>query len=286
MLFAKAAESNPPNTWLWMNWGESFQMQGKEDAAIAMYRKALAHPVTQAGYDKARQQAYQFLLPILEARNDYDGQETLYRSQAAEYGYGLCNGPAYAVFMLRHRGNAAAAIDIAHKTGNSQCPAYDVREILGVANYVLWSTSSDPDKQTSWNKARAYMPASARLFYQLAKSDSLANVARELVRANDAVDMPDNNRMNALAYALRERDVAAARRLLRLGARPQAPVGPEEMPVALLPVVLGDSDAVRMLRKAGVDYTKLRFRGMTALDHAKSVTDQKMIKALEQGESV
>jgi hypothetical protein len=50
------------------------------------------------------------------------------------------------------------------------------------------------------------------------------------------------------AHALQNEELAAARRLLDLGARADAPVGEEDMPVALLPVVQIGIEAVRMLK--------------------------------------
>jgi hypothetical protein len=46
-------------------------------------------------------------------------------------------------------------------------------------------------------------------------------------------------------------------------------VGAEEMPVALLPIVNDDIDGVRLMQQSGVDYTKLSYHGVTALEFAR-----------------
>jgi len=67
-----------------------------------------------------------------------------------------------------------------------------------------------------------------------------------------------------------------------LGARADAPVGISQMPVALLPVMEGNIEAVRMMRRFGVDYSKLRFRGATAIDFAKQSGNSELLDALGQ----
>jgi hypothetical protein len=66
--------------------------------------------------------------------------------------------------------------------------------------------------------------------------------------------------------------------LLALGARPELPIGPMGMPLALLPVM--DGDAIRMLQRSGVDYSKLRFRGTTAAEFARQSGNSKLIGVL------
>ena len=88
--------------------------------------------------------------------------------------------------------------------------------------------------------------------------------------------------MTALALALQENKLEAAQRLMQLGANPLTPVGAESMPVALLPVTEGKVEAIRVLRRAGVDYSKIRFRNATAFDFARQLGDEELLKALGQ----
>lgn len=74
----------------------------------------------------------------------------------------------------------------------------------------------------------------------------------------------------ALAYALQRHELATARRLLKLGARPDLPVGRADMPLALAALVEGDAEAVHLLQHFGADYSKLSYQGVSAREIAKA----------------
>jgi len=76
-LFVDAAKADPPNLWLWANWGELLVKQDKPDEAIAKYRVAVTRPMTHDTYDRARADAYRNLIQLLERRRDLDGVEAL-----------------------------------------------------------------------------------------------------------------------------------------------------------------------------------------------------------------
>jgi signal recognition particle subunit SRP54 len=50
--------------------------------------------------------------------------------------------------------------------------------------------------------------------------------------------------------------------------------------MALLPVIDGNLPAIALLRRAGVDYSKLRYRGETAVDLAREAGDTVLLEAL------
>ncbi len=47
----------------------------------------------------------------------------------------------------------------------------------------------------------------------------------------------------------------------------------------------GDAAGVRVMRKLGVNYSKLRYRGATALDFAKQQGNQALLAALGSGQT-
>lgn len=55
-----------------------------------------------------------------------------------------------------------------------------------------------------------------------------------------------------------------------VGARPDLPVGSDDMPLALVALVEGDAEAVRLLQHFGVDYSKLSYQGVSAREIAKA----------------
>lgn len=262
------------------NWGELLDMQGKPDQAIARYREAITRPMGLPAYYEARESAYTRLLQLLEARNDADGMEALYKQRISEFGAGSCYSADYARFKLNVRGDAQSAIDLARGALKLSCDDAPSRQILGLASYVKWAEGSGSDSTEALNQARIFLPAGPMTLCLLASSDSTMSAARKLIAAGEAIDQIDNEQMTALAHALQMGKLEAAERLLRLGARPETPVGVEAMPVALLPVLDANLDAIRVMQQAGVDYSKLRYRGATALDFAKQMGDDALLEAL------
>ena len=116
--------------------------------------------------------------------------------------------------------------------------------------------------------------------YLLAESQRTVAAAEALIASGERIDQRDNEGLTALGHALQEGHLEAAKRLLKLGARADAPVGPLGMPLALLPVMDGNIPAVRLMREYGIDYTKLHFRGATAFDFAKQSGNRDLLNAL------
>lgn len=280
-LFVEAAAANPPNLWLWANWGQLLAMQNRIEPAISKYREAIARPPTNDTYDRARHDAYDNLLKLLRQRKDTAGLEALYKQRAQEYAGKGCFAIDYARFLVLQHGDAEGAAAVLRDTPSPQCDLQGVREVQGLGHYVNWSKGTDPERTASLHQARALLPVGPSLFYTLASTDRGAALARQLVASGEKVDVQDNQQFDALAYALRNGETGIARRLLGLGARPTAEVGPERMPAALIPVFTRDFDSIRLMQRAGVDYTKLQFQGSTALDHARERDDGKLLQALD-----
>jgi tetratricopeptide (TPR) repeat protein len=279
-LFSEAARSDTHNLWLWTNWGELLAMQGKVEQAAVKYRRAITEPMTHGTYDRARIEAYRRLLELAEHRKDLDGMEALYKQRVAEFGPGSCYSSDYALFKLQVRGDTQGAIDLARGALNQDCEDSGARQILGMAEYVKWAAETGGERTEALNQARIYLPAGPMPLYLLAKNERTLPAAKALIGAGEHIDQQDNEGLTALAHALQDGNLGAARRLLALGARPDVLIGPAQIPVALLPVMEGNVEAVRMLRRSGVDYTKLRFRGTTAIDFAKQSGNNDMLEAM------
>jgi predicted negative regulator of RcsB-dependent stress response len=279
-LFTEAAATKANNLWLWSNWGELLMMEGKTDQAILKYRQAITHPMTHDTYDRARADAYEHLLELLKARKDPDAMEALYKQRVAEFGPGSCYTAEYARFLLEVRGDTQAAIDLATGALHQNCDDSESREILGLAEYVKWAATTGSLSAESLNQARIFLPAGPKPLYLLTASDRTAPAAKKLVAGGEQIDRQDDAKLTALAYALQNQDLVAARRLLALGARPDTPVGGAGVPVALLPVLSADINGVRLMRQSGVDYSKLRYRGATALEIAKRLGNSALLDAI------
>ncbi|MBK0391856.1 tetratricopeptide repeat protein [Ramlibacter algicola] len=284
-LYKEAARTPTTNLWLWTNWGELLASQGREPEAIAMYRKALVGGPTRDANDRARQHAYDRLLAIHRGRSDLDAAEPLLRQRVADYPDGPCTSLSLARFLVAQRGDAAGAEAVLRTMKPVHCEQGEGRMIMALVRYMDWSTAPGPRRAEALRMARVEMPVGPRLFQLLAETDRTIEVARQLVRAGEDISAQDNRQMDALAYALAEHDAGAARRLLAAGARADALVGPEKMPLALLPVLVGDPAGIEVMKRAGVDYRQLRFRGMTAAEIARDAGDAAVQKALATGPS-
>lgn len=278
-LMVAAAQADPPNLWLWANWGEFHELQGKIEPAIAKYQEALKRPPTRDTHDRARQFAYDHLLAIQWRRDDLDAVEALNRQRHEEYPGEKCFSTQYARFLLQHRGDAAAAAGVLAKP--HKCRPDYAQQVNGMLHYATWARAQGEAGAESLRQARVLAPLGPWMLYQLATGEHTVPVVQKLLAAGDRIDLKDNEQFDALAYAVRERNHAATRRLIRLGAKPTALVGAGQLPIALLPVLMRDFEGIRVMRAAGIDYTKLRYQGSTALDHAREQDDQELLRALD-----
>jgi tetratricopeptide (TPR) repeat protein len=282
-LYGEAAAADASSPWLWADWGEMLALQHKSDEAIARYRQAIAIPMTHNPSDRGRKFAYQNLLELLGQKQDLDGMEVVFKQQVTDYGPGSCYSAEYSRFMLQIRGDVQGAIDLSKRALNKDCNDAPSREVLGLAEYVKWADTPGPERVGFLNEARLYLPTGPNSLYLLAASDRTAPAAKQLISSGESIDQKDNEGRTALSYALEKRDLSAARRLLVLHARPDIPIGPEEVPLALMPVIEENLAAIRLLREFGVNYSKLSFRGHTAIEFAKQSQNHELLKALGGG---
>jgi tetratricopeptide (TPR) repeat protein len=280
-LYVGLSKVETPNLWLGTNWGEMLEQQGRTSAAIAKYREVLAHAPKQDSYDRARQHAARRLMGLLVGSKDLNLVEALHKQLTTDYGADNCFGTGYARFLVQQRGDAVAAVSMAKRASQNSCDEEAARQVLGLAQYLAWSQAREPGRAEALRQARVARPVGPALFYELASSEHTLAAIQQLVAEGERIDQLDNSRLTALAYALRADDLVAARRLLRLGARPDALVGEEQMPLALMPVLTANVESIRLMQKAGIDYSRLRFKGMTALDHARSIHDGRLLQALD-----
>jgi hypothetical protein len=221
------------------------------------------------------------LMALRNAGKDLDAIEVLHKQLTGDYGANNCYGVDYARFLVQQRGDTTAGMAMAQRASTSRCDEEAARQVLGLAHYLAWSRSKEPGRAEALRQARIVRPVGPALIYELAMSERTLPAIQQLIAEGERVDQLDNSRVTALAYALRANDLAAARRLVHLGAKPDALVGDEQMPLALMPVLTGNLESIRLMQKSGIDYSRLRYKGMTALDHARSIHDGKLLQALD-----
>lgn len=280
-LFTQAAAANTPNLWLWSNWGELLAMQGRKDAAVQKYMEAVRRPPPGNTYDRARLDAYANLLRLLKPQQRLDQTEALLKQRAQEYPGQECFTVDHATFVAVDRGDAEGAATILRDVPSPYCGDRSKRVVEGGIRYMLWAQAPDAAKPDLLRQARVVLPVSPMLLYWLAAGEKGAAVVRQLVAAGESLMLQDSANLDALSHALRFGDAAAAGRLLRLGANPLAEIGPEKMPAALIPLLNRDVDGVRLLRRSGVDYGKLRFHGVSGVEIARQQGDAQILQLID-----
>ena len=161
-LFVDSEKNNPRNLWLWSNWGEMLELQGKTDQAIVKYKTAITRPMTHDTYDRARIFAYTKLIAILNKKKNYDEVERTYKQRIAEFGPGSCYSYDYSRFLLYVRGNIPASIEVSRNALKKNCDDTKSREVLGLAEYVMWAATDDKTRTEHLDQARIYLPESAK----------------------------------------------------------------------------------------------------------------------------
>lgn len=284
-LFKEAAGTSTGNLWLWANWGELLVAQGRIDQGIEKYKEAIKRPRSKPTYDRARLDAYEKLLVLLEKKGDAPGMESLLKQRVAEFGEEGCYNAELGRFILQRHGDAPKAAELARKEIDGPCSQTGSKEVLGMTNYLAWSTGEDAAAQVQLDQARVNLPIGPRAIYLLATSDNTLPPLKKLIARGEAIDQRDGRRLTALARAVEARDYAAAARLVRLGARMDLPVGFNDLPVALIPVIAEDIDGIKQMKKLGVNYATLKVRGVSVLDEIKRSGNRRLIDALGAGAS-
>lgn len=278
--FTNASKSNPPNLWLWSNWGELLVMQGKHDDAIKMYQKAVTHQPTHDTYDRARADAFEKLIVIYENKRDLDALEKMHKSRVHAFADEGCYVVRYALFEIRERDAPDVAIDLLKDFSQSNCARDSSKEVLGLAYYLKWARASEPQRMDNINRARVYFPIGARLFYRLGSSSATLKVVTALAKSGENVDQKDNNGMTALAYAVEHREYETASRLVKAGASPLATIGEQSVPLALVPVFNQDLQGIRMMKRLGVNYASVSYQGVSAVNYARKMGNKELLDAL------
>lgn len=266
-VFEKTAGIGTESLWLWVNWGSLYLAQGREDDAIAMYRKATAGTRPNNRNDRARLDAYNRLMLLFTQKQLLDEVEALHLQRTSEFDIYACYFNEYAEFRLNLRADYQGAIDLGHKALEGGCTQPAARETLGLA-YYLHAAEKKTENSSEVARAKVYFPEGARLYYRLAKLGN-NGLAYELLEGyREKLDVRDQNGFSAIAYSLGERSLPAARRLHAVGASLTQSVGPQDYPLAMLPVFYDYAEGVEFLIERGVDYSTMEYAGVSAIEYA------------------
>lgn len=271
--FKRAAEIGTNNLWLWANWGELFLMQARVQDAIAMYEKALEGGRSYDTYDRARKDAYRHLIDIHRMAKEFESVDVLHRQRIADYENEPCYPYYYAKFRQRHFDDPDTVLEHAKKALAADCRhTASVRKVIGIAYYSKWLAAATPDEARSYlTQAQLFFPEGPKLIYWLAKSDTTAPVIEGLLADGISIDLPDNQGLTALAYAAKEDEVGAMKRLIALGGNPAATIGKEKIPLLAIAVLSNSKESVKCLLDSGADVDAPVYGGASMLELAEGM---------------
>ncbi|MFW2439748.1 MAG: ankyrin repeat domain-containing protein, partial [Arenicellales bacterium] len=271
--FKKANQIGTDNLWLWANWGQLLLKQGQVERSIAMYSKGIEGERPYNTYDRARIMAYRHLIKMYRLNNDIEKVDELHLKRIAEFGNESCFPYHYAKFRQRNFDDADITLKYARKALDSSCQ-YEagVRKVIGTAYYAKWiATPASDESQSYLTQARLFFPEGPELIFWLAQAEKTIPVIKRLVDDGISIDVVDNRGLTALAYAAKEDDFEALKRLIDMGGNPNTTVGKEKLPLLAVAVLSQNKDAVRYLVTSGADVNAQVSEGASLLDLAEGM---------------
>lgn len=270
--FLKAETLGVKNLWIWNNWAVKEMLQGNKSRALGLYRRTLSGDKPKGRNQRARINAFENLLFHLDDGQHLDEMEALHQQRLSEFSERSCLYSEYAAYLLTQRQDYQRAIENGHKALDGGCRDSAARHTLGIAYYV-----GSMEKPALLGRARVFNPEGAGLYWGLAQ---LPQAEPLLQRYRSQIDSADGRGFTALAYALENGDLLAARRLMAQGASLDREIGQEKYPMALLPVFRGNAEGVRFFIEQGIDYARVEYRGIPALGYAQQGGNEEIITLL------
>jgi Tfp pilus assembly protein PilF len=281
--FVEAATTGTKNLWLWTNWGELLSMQNKPDQALDKYMQAIDAGRTYDTYDRARIFAYNKVFEILENKKQLDKLDKLYKKKVEEFDNYSYFFAEYGRFRLTHFGDYESAISYAKAALEKGCECEEAKYTLGMSYYIAWTRLEGDAKEIAFNQAGVFLPEGPRMLYELARFDATSAVIPQLLKRGASLRTQDNQKYNAMAYALMGNDVEAAQRLSKYGAKFDEPVGMEQYPVGLISFTNENVDAIKMMKNRGVNFAAIKYNGVSAVDYARKLQNKEILDIVENG---
>ena len=95
---------------------------------------------------------------------------------------------------------------------NQGCEDSEARQISALRSTLNGRPIAARNAPKALNQARIYLPAGPMPLYLLAKSDRTVRAAKALIVAGEQIYQRDNDGLTALAHALQDGDLVAAKR--------------------------------------------------------------------------
>jgi Fe2+ transport system protein FeoA len=245
-------------------------MQGRVSEAIAMYNKAIEGERPYNTYDRARKDAYRHLIDIYALGNSIASADELHLKRTTEYRNEACFPYYYAKFRQRHFDDDDIVLEYARKALDAGCQyKASVRKVIGTAYYSKWNEASTPeDMQSYLAQAQSFFAEGPELIHWLSQSEKTVGLIKKLAKDGVSIDVTDNDGFTALAYAVRGKDPEAVKRLIAMGANPNATIKKKKIPLLAVAVIIESKELVGYLIASGADVNAQVSEGVSLLDFA------------------
>lgn len=281
--FTNAEKVGTKNLWLWTNWGQSLDHQKKPQLAKEKYLVAINSPKAYDSHDRAKIEAYRLLGLLLEKEKNYSELDVIYKKRAEEFEKYSCYYADYGQLRLTRFGDFNGGIENAKRAIDKGCSSDEARYILGMAYYTAWHNLAGSEKESALSQAGIFLPAGPQMLYELARYDETSKIIPALLKNGTSLKTEDNQKYNALAYALYADNSEAVERLVKYGAKFEDPITQYQFPVGLVAFERENLRAIKLMKNKGVNFSALKFNGMSAIDYARKLNNKDIIDVVEGG---
>ncbi|MDI9244229.1 ankyrin repeat domain-containing protein [Marinobacter sp. CHS3-4] len=278
-LHRKIASLGTDNWWVWHNWALQKDKQGLTEEAIRLLEKVRG----QRRVPDVNRYAYRN--SILDLSNLYlranrvsEADETLETHHQV-----LSNDPFYCLYrqharvLVRYTNDYDRAIRYSVKANNGGCSA---NLILSEARFHQWAAMGNQASQSSLLQAKATTPNLARVYYALSSYSAGVGVLNRLDQKGVSLDAEAPDGMNALIYAVYDRNFDAAAALIGNGANPNGFAINGNLSPLFVAISRDDEQFVRFLLENGADPFLKNSSGESAIDLANRLGNQRLSNLL------
>lgn len=281
----KAKELGTNNWWLWANFGRLYENSGDTNKAIEMYSKLANFENVSGSNVNAYGKAYWQLTKLLQAQNRFDEAEYFYlRHHELTPNLYSCLYRSHSRMLLEIENRFEDAIKWANISTENGCKA-DIE--LSEAYYQKWFHSLLSEENTSTlAKAKLATQNQAQVLYRIASRKSGKVFLEDLERNSENINVVSEG-TTPLIYAVRYKNLEAAKNLLAVGANSNYSPPPPNVSALALAVIDQQLEMIDLLLEHGADPEKQTPYGISILEMARQMGQDDVVnKLISRGRKV
>jgi tetratricopeptide (TPR) repeat protein len=250
----KAEKLTKTNPWLYMNWADLFERQGKIDEALEKVNLALQIKTVNK---KVQAASYDMLIKLFQQKKDYEKVNELYKkyidfesSMKVSYENMAWSYGNYSYFLRNYIGDFDEALKYALKS--SEIMDYGIGRLnIALAYYLKWAETLEGSSHTAkaeeyFNKAYGVLPDLDTALLYLGRYDKTQMAIRPLIDKGASIDATRENGDTALYGAAYDGHYEAVKNLLALGADPNHKSEKGFTPF-FIAIYMGHTDIVQLM---------------------------------------